>query len=55
MKIEVNKPQGDSLESRGVLSWPTWEKDISRFDWHYEGRPMGKTIGSMLGRKDLEV
>ena len=36
MKIEVKKPDEGYLEERGVLSWPTWEKEISRFDWHYD-------------------
>ena len=31
MKIEVKKPKRD-----GVLSWPIWEKEISRFAWHYD-------------------
>ncbi len=28
-KSEVNK--------RGIPTWPIWEKEISRFDWSYEG------------------
>ena len=23
------------LEDRKVRTWPIWEKEISRFDWHY--------------------
>jgi uncharacterized protein len=36
MKIEVKKPERDDLEKDGVLSWPIWEKEISRFDWYYD-------------------
>ena len=36
MKIEVKKPEGDDLEKDGVMSWPIWEKEVSRFDWHYD-------------------
>jgi uncharacterized cupin superfamily protein len=36
MKIEVKKPDKEYLEHRRVSSWPTWEKEVSRFDWHYD-------------------
>ena len=36
MKIEIQKPGIKELESKGVSSWPIWEKEISRFDWHYD-------------------
>jgi uncharacterized cupin superfamily protein len=36
MKIEIEKPNKSTLEDRGVDSWPTWEKEVSRFDWHYD-------------------
>ena len=36
MKIDVMKPGKKDLEERGVSSWPTWEKEVSRFDWYYE-------------------
>ena len=36
MKIEVKKPERDDLEKDGVMSWPIWEKEVSRFDWHYD-------------------
>jgi len=36
MKIQVYKPQKEDLERRGVLSWPIWEKEVSRFDWYYD-------------------
>ena len=36
MKIEVHKPNKEDLETRGVLSWQIWEKEVSRFDWYYD-------------------
>jgi hypothetical protein len=36
MKIKVEKPTEDSLKSKGVSSWPIWEKEVSRFDWQYD-------------------
>lgn len=36
MKIEVKKPAPEDLEKKGVSSWPIWEKEVSRFDWHYD-------------------
>ena len=36
MKIEVQKPNKEDFEKRGVLSWPICEKEVSRFDWYYE-------------------
>jgi len=36
MKIEIKKLTDKDLEKRDVLSWPIWEKEISRFDWHYD-------------------
>ena len=36
MGIDIKKPTDKNLEAKGVLSWPIWEKEISRFDWHYD-------------------
>jgi len=36
MKIDVKKPAKEKLEQEGVFSWPIWEKEVSRFDWHYD-------------------
>ena len=36
MKIEIYKPDKQEIEKKGILSWPIWEKEISRFDWHYD-------------------
>lgn len=34
-RIEVRKPTEEELEERAVRTWPTWEKEASRFDWSY--------------------
>jgi len=36
MEIRIEKLNQGELEKRGILSWPIWEKEISRFDWHYD-------------------
>jgi uncharacterized protein len=36
VKISIEKPDKKSLETKGVFSWPIWEKEISRFDWYYD-------------------
>ena len=36
MKIEIHKPDKQEIERKQILSWPIWEKEISRFDWYYD-------------------
>ena len=36
MKIEIKKRIEKRWRKRGVTSWPIWEKEVSRFDWHYD-------------------
>ena len=36
MGIEINKPDENELAKRGIESWPIWQKEVSRFDWHYD-------------------
>ena len=36
MDIEIKKPNQTELDKRNVASWPIWENEVSRFDWHYE-------------------
>ena len=36
MEIKIEKVSQDKLKQQGVFSWPIWEKEISRFDWHYD-------------------
>ncbi|RMD54379.1 MAG: DUF861 domain-containing protein [Nitrospirae bacterium] len=36
MDIKVEKPDKEELKKRGIDSWPIWEKEVSRFNWHYD-------------------
>ncbi|MCD4680832.1 MAG: cupin domain-containing protein, partial [Bacteroidales bacterium] len=27
----------EEIEKRGIENWPIWEKEVSRFDWEYNG------------------
>ena len=36
MNIKVEKLSQDELKKRGVLSWPIWTKEVSRFPWSYD-------------------
>jgi len=36
MKIKIDKADKNEMAEKGVLDWPIWEKEISRFDWHYD-------------------
>lgn len=36
MEIKVEKLTKEELEKRGVFDWPIWQKEVSRFDWHYD-------------------
>jgi uncharacterized cupin superfamily protein len=36
MGIRIEKPDSAAIEQMGVEYWPLWEKEISRFDWHYD-------------------
>ena len=35
-EVKVEKIEESKLKSMGVFSWPIWEKEASRFDWHYD-------------------
>lgn len=26
-----------TIEQMGIKNWPIWEKEVSRFDWEYDG------------------
>lgn len=36
LKILIEKPANEKLNSLKVFSWPVWTKEISSFDWSYE-------------------
>jgi uncharacterized protein len=35
--VIIEKLSDQEIKSRGIPKWPIWEKDVSRFDWTYEG------------------
>lgn len=36
MKINVEQPEEEELESEGVFSWPVWEHDEDKLEWYYD-------------------
>ena len=36
MDIVIRRPDADEISSSGYSSWPIWECQPSRFDWHYD-------------------
>ena len=38
MKVDVKKPTAEDLKEQGIYEWPIWEKEVSRFDWHYDSQ-----------------
>ena len=36
MKIKVTQLSEGEIKKQGVDQWPIWEKEVSRFDWHYD-------------------
>jgi len=36
MKIDVKRPDVEDVKQQGIFDWPIWEKEVSRFDWHYD-------------------
>jgi len=36
-KIIIKKLNEEEIQARGIRNWPIWEKEISRFDWKYDG------------------
>ncbi len=39
-QIKIEKLPEEKLKKMGVFSWPVWEKEVSRFDWHYNDTEM---------------
>lgn len=36
MEIKVQRLKEDQLKNLEVFNWPIWEKEVSKFDWHYD-------------------
>lgn len=38
MEIKVERPSDATLAQLGVVQWPIWTKEVSRFPWTYDAR-----------------
>ena len=36
MKIKIEKPTDEQIESMGIKGWPIWIKEVSEFPWYYD-------------------
>lgn len=36
-KVIIEKLSEAEINKRAIKSWPIWEKEVSRFDWQYDG------------------
>ncbi len=36
-KVIIKKLQQHEIDAKGIKNWPVWEKEVSRFDWYYDG------------------
>ena len=36
-KVIIENLGPEEIEKRKIKSWPVWEKEVSRFDWTYDG------------------
>ena len=39
-KVIIEQLDEFAIEKKGIRAWPLWEKEISRFDWHYDSQEM---------------
>ena len=51
-KIKIEKLSEEKLKEMGINSWPIWEKEASRFDWHYDTT---ETCYILKGRVKVET
>jgi uncharacterized cupin superfamily protein len=38
MEVKIEKLTDTQLKEKGVFSWGIWEKEVSRFPWHYDSQ-----------------
>jgi uncharacterized cupin superfamily protein len=36
-KVVIEKLSDELVNSKGIKQWPIWEKEVSRFNWQYDG------------------
>lgn len=57
--IKITRPAKEEIEKLGVFKWPVWEKEKSKFDWHYDSIETcyilaGKAVVEYEGGKKVE-
>ena len=35
-KVIIEKLTEEQINNRGIITWPIWTKEVSRFDWFYD-------------------
>ncbi len=35
--VIIQRLKDYEIKERGIKNWPVWEKEVSRFDWKYDG------------------
>ena len=51
-EVKVEKISDDELKKMNISSWPIWEKQVSRFDWHYDDT---ETCYILQGKVEVET
>ncbi|MGM0507681.1 MAG: cupin domain-containing protein [Fusobacteriota bacterium] len=36
MEIKIKDLTEKEVEKKGIRDWPIWNKEVSKFDWHYD-------------------
>jgi len=59
-EIRLERPEPEKLKKMGVFGWPIWEKEVSKFPWHYDERETcyileGKIRVTPKGGKAVEI
>ncbi len=59
-EVKIEQKSKEELDKMGVSSWPIWEKEVSRFNWHYDTDEMcyileGKVIVETEDGKKYEI
>jgi uncharacterized protein len=57
--IKVERPDAERLRGLGVEGWPIWRKEVSSFDWSYDGEEVcyileGKASVKPVGGEAVE-
>ncbi|MFC2048718.1 cupin domain-containing protein [Elusimicrobiota bacterium] len=60
MDISIKKISQEELETQGILDWPVWEKEVSKFDWHYDSNETcyiisGRVVITSEGGNPVEI